>query len=222
VLFRYETLLVMVITALPTEPVQLKSQAPPPPAQSPEVLLMQSPEVQKELHLDKEQVQKIDELVRVVREKHTHDWDELRSLAPAERRRKQSDLAKTISQEIRRRLAEVLTPKQAKRLEQIRRQRQGLAAFTDPKVEKALHLSDEQKSKLKRINADAAQEARMVFRAGAPSSFPEKLTKIEAIGRKAVEKAVALLTDEQKKTWRELIGKPFAGQAEPSRIRSPN
>jgi hypothetical protein len=183
--------------------------------------LIQQPEVQKELNLGKEQIQKIDQFVRGVREKQQQELQELRNLPPSERRRKQADLAGKVTQEIQRRLTEVLKPKQARRLEQIRRQQQGLRAFEDPEVEKALHLTGEQKNRLKTINADAAREARMLFRSGTPSSFQETMTKIETIGHQAVAKAVALLTDEQKKIWQELTGKPFELHSEQPRIRPP-
>ena len=183
--------------------------------------LIQQPEVQKELDLGKQQIQKIDQIVSGVRDKQRQEWDELRNLTPSERRRKQADLAAKATREIQRRLTEVLEPEQARRLAQIRRQQQGLRAFTDPEVEKALHLTGEQKSRLKMINADAAREARILFRTSTPSGFQETVKKIETIGRRAVEKAAALLTEEQKKIWQGLIGKPFEVHSESPRTRPP-
>jgi hypothetical protein len=198
---------------------------PPAPAGFPTInfpeALLQHADVQKELNLGEGQIRKIDQIIRVVREEERQGLDELRDLNPSERRRKQADLAKTAMQEIQRRVTQLLEPKQARRLEQIRRQQQGLRAFADPEVQKALHLTGEQKSRLKMITADAAREARMLFRVPGQSGFEESVKKIETISRKALEKAVGLLTDEQKKIWQEMVGKPFEVRSEPARIRPP-
>lgn len=61
----------------------------------------------------------------------------------------------------------------------------------------------------------------MLFRIPGQSSFEETVKQIETISRKAVEKAVALLTDDQKKIWQELIGKPFTVESQPPLIRPP-
>jgi hypothetical protein len=187
-------------------------------ADTPEALL-QYPEVQKELNLGKEQIQKIDQIIRRVREEQQQKVDELRDLTPVERRRKQADLATMAMQEIQRRVALVLEANQATRLEQIRRQQQGLHVFADPEVEKALHLTGEQKNRLQMISADAAKEARVLFRTGGQSGFEDTVRKVETIGRNAVEKAATLLTDEQKKIWQKLIGKPFPMRSQSALLR---
>jgi hypothetical protein len=188
---------------------------------SPEELL-QHPDVQKELKLSSQQDQKINQIRRAVHKKHQEEFERLPDLGPEERRRKQAVLAKTVSQEITRALSHVLGPEQATRLEQIHLQQQGLRAFSDPKVDKALRLTDDQKENIKLISEEAAKEARRLFRAGAESSFQETLKKVEKVRRKAIEKCIALLTDEQRKAWRELIGEPFELKSEPPLIRQPD
>ncbi len=106
-------------------------------------------------------------------------------------------------------------------MEQIHLQRQGVRALADPKVEKALRLTQEQKDKLKTVAADEAKEVRMLFSPRGQNSFQQALAKVPQVRRAAVQKGVALLTDGQKKTWQELIGEPFQLKSEPPLIRQP-
>jgi hypothetical protein len=206
------------------------SAAEPPPASQPVTgfpapgtpeELLQHADVQKELKLNSQQLEAINQAMRTFGEKYQRDFDKIRNLGPQERRQKQAELVKTISQEIGNALTHVLEPRQAKRLEQIHLQRQGLQAFTDPKVEKALRLTGEQKMKLKTIRDDAAKEARALFGGRAQGNFQETLKQVEQIRGKALEKSVALLTAEQKQIWRDLTGEAFAVQAAPPLIRPP-
>jgi hypothetical protein len=183
--------------------------------------LLQHPDVQMELKLSSEQIQKISQVAHAVREKHNEDFDRLRNLDAKERRRQEADLNNAISQELMQALGGVLLPGQAKRVQQIHLQRQGLRAFADPKVEKALRLTDEQKNKLRIITEDVAKEVKMLFSPRAQNSFQQALKKTEEVSRTAVEKGVALFTDEQKKAWHELIGEPFQVKSEQPLIHRP-
>ena len=106
-----------------------------PPLGTPEELL-QYADVQKELKLSSPQLEAINQVTGTLAEKYQREFDKIRSLGPQERRQKQADLVKTISQELAKALAHVLEAGQAGRLEQIYLQRQGLQAFMDPKVER--------------------------------------------------------------------------------------
>jgi hypothetical protein len=183
--------------------------------------LLQHPDVQEALKLTPQQVKRINEIRRAVHEKHQKELDKLRDLDPQERRRGQAVLDRAVSQEIMQAVGRVLQAEQSKRLEQIHRQQQGLRAFSDPTVDKALRLTDDQRENIKKIGEDAAREARMLFRTVAQSGFPETLKKLEKMRRKAIEQAVALLTDEQRKVWQGLLGEPFEVKSAPALIRQP-
>src|SRR5437870_1041883 len=79
----------------------------------------------------------------------------------------------------------------------------------------------EQKNKLKIIADETAKEARMLFFAGTRVSFPEAMKKVDTVRRKAVDKGVAILTEEQRKAWDELVGEPFEVPSERPLIRQP-
>jgi hypothetical protein len=91
----------------------------------------------------------------------------------------------------------------------VRLQRAGLKAFTDPKIEKALGLSDEEKHELKVIRDNAAKEISMLFRASPRSDFEKALKNVEKVRSQAIEKSVAVFTPEQKRIWHELVGEPL-------------
>jgi Spy/CpxP family protein refolding chaperone len=183
--------------------------------------LLQHREVQEELKLTGGQVQRINEMRHAVHEKHREELDKLRDLGPQERHREQAVLDGAISREMMQALSRILEPAQFGRLEQIHRQQQGLRVFSDPGVDKILRLTNKQKQNIKKLSDDAANEARMLFRTAAQNGFQETLKKIETVRQKAIERCVALLTDEQRKAWKDLIGEPFEVKSAPPLIRQP-
>jgi hypothetical protein len=106
---------------------------------------------------------------------------------------------------------ETLTADQQKRFQQIRHQVMGVAAFTEEDVQKELKLTDEQKTKFKALAEDYAKDQRELMQGarGAGGNFQEIAQKRQAMTKDYSEKAQGLLTDEQKKAWKELTGTPF-------------
>jgi hypothetical protein len=107
-----------------------------------------------------------------------------------------------------------LTADQRKRFQQIRYQVMGVAAFNDEEVQKELKLTDEQKTKFK----DLAEEERTKLRELMPQrgqggagggNFQEIMQKRQAMTKEYNEKAQAVLTEDQKKAWKDLTGDPF-------------
>jgi 2'-5' RNA ligase len=80
----------------------------------------------------------------------------------------------------------------------------GIGVFADPEVQKALKLTDEQKTAMKKIADEARKELE-----GLGGLKPENFLKARAIQKQSFEKAVTLLTEDQKKAWKDLLGKPF-------------
>ncbi len=218
-------LLAFVLASVPNAAAQDREPSPLPvggPAAiaSLEALLL-NPDVHRELKLTSEQIQKLRQITRSVHEKHQENFLALRKLSGEERRRQETDLIRTIWQEIKKELESVLPPEQARRVVQIRLQRQGLQAFADPDVEKALQLTDEQKEKLRLITQDTAKRIRQLFSPRAQNTFEQAMKKAEQLRRTAVDQAVALLTPEQKKTWHGLVGEPFQPTSAPPLLRPP-
>jgi hypothetical protein len=180
--------------------------------------LLQNEGVQKELKMDPDQVTKAKEAVTKVTEAHRDDTAKLREITDmAERREKSQALNATITKETLAAVGDILKPDQLKRLHQIQLQTAGLRAFSQADVQTALKLNDDQKAKIKTITDDANKEM-AEFRpmrgaggggGGGARPNPENLAKIQAIQKGAAEKVQGVLTDDQKKTWKDMTGEPF-------------
>jgi len=106
-------------------------------------------------------------------------------------------------------LADTLTAKQSKRLDQIEMQFAALTHLTKPEMAKELKLSDEQVTKFKDLQKEARKGLLAVITAKEREGKSEKLKKLRADTR---TKILALLTDDQKPRVRELAGAPFEGE----------
>jgi hypothetical protein len=167
-------------------------------------MLLQNPDVGKELKLAPDQLPKIGEMMRSIRDRHKQEFAEFRTL-DAEKRKA---LMKAISDQTVHELATVLKPEQLRRLKQLRCQAQGLQAFFDPVVEQVLNLTAGEKEKIKSLADDLQDDIRAALQAY-QGDFRGGMKKIGELRRGAVDKAVALFTVEQRKTWKELTGPPF-------------
>ncbi len=151
--------------------------------------LLQNPGVQKELKLSDDQVKQITQTTESIRDKHRDEFEALGKLEG--------------------------------RLKEITLQQEGARAFNDPEAQKALNLTDDQKEKIKTINEDAAKEMGDLFpprgrRGGGgggappdPGAFKERMTKMAAMRKETLDKVTSVLTDDQKKTWKDMTGAHF-------------
>jgi len=122
------------------------------------------------------------------------------------------ELGRTINEETYKALADVLKPEQIKRLKQIQLQRQGTFAFMSPDTQMELKLTDDQKDKIKTIGDDARQEMGALFEEQDQAARQKKMA---AFQKETMEKITAVLTDDQKKTWKEMTGEPFEYKPDP-------
>jgi len=192
--------------------------------------LIRNEAVQKELTMDKDQADKAAEAVKKVTDKHADEFAKLRDLPREEQGTKRAELTKTVNEETLKAVGEVLKPEQMTRLKQIELQRAGFMAYTRPEVQTALKLTDEQKEKVKTIADEGNKQVRELFgmgQGGGGGARPPRgqggaggagrgqgrggpnNEKVTAVRKETTEKIVAVLTDDQKTTWKELTGKPF-------------
>ena len=111
-------------------------------------------------------------------------------------------------------LETVLKPDQVKRLKQIQVQARGVSAFQNADIAKDLKLTDDQKKAVTDISADLQRELMEMGQDFFGGGFDqEKMTefqkKSQELQKKTFEKVTAKLTDDQKKTWKEMTGAPF-------------
>ncbi len=107
---------------------------------------------------------------------------------------------------------DILLPPQRERMDQIMLQMAGANALNRPDVAEKLGLSDDQKSKLKDIADDAQQKRMDLFSAGPPADQQEmqdRIQKGQKISADQKEKAMAVLTADQKDKLEKMQGKKF-------------
>jgi Spy/CpxP family protein refolding chaperone len=167
-----------------------------------QIHLLRNDSVQKELNLSEAQAQKLKEIFSQNQETTREIWQKY---PPQEATTHWQELSK----ELRKDALAVLTEAQRSRFWQIDFQNTrnfGLDSTTFQRgdVEKKLGFTDEQKQKLRTIQADTQKKNQAAF--NPPNMYQQK---IAAIRKEDREQVAALLTDEQKKKWDELVGKPF-------------
>lgn len=164
--------------------------------------------VQKELKLADDQAGKAKEIADKLREKHKGEFAAAFKLDGEERRTKMQEILKTFNEETAKELGTVLKPEQIKRLKQIELQQRGSRAFEDQEVVAGLKISDDQKAKLKALGEESGKQMREIFQ-GAQGHREEAAKKFQALRKETMDKALAVLSDDQKKAWKELTGEPF-------------
>jgi hypothetical protein len=180
--------------------------------------LISNEAVQKELKMDKDQADKAAEAVKKVRDAHQDDFGGLRDLPAEERRTKMQEMMTKINAETEKAVGEVLKPEQLTRLKQIELQRAGFAAYSRSEVQTALKLTSEQKEQITTLSAEAHKEIRELMPmgrgpggggAGRGAGANPNAEKIAGIRKETTEKIVAVLTDDQKATWKGMTGEKF-------------
>jgi hypothetical protein len=170
--------------------------------------------VQADLKLSAEQVEKLLKLPAEVSARHREEAARITELME-KYQAKANALNKAVAAETKKALArvvaDILTPEQLKRLRQIEVQQLGLKAFSDAEVQKALKLTGEQTKDFQAISEQLSKDI-VKARQEAGSDFRNRFelnTKTTALNKEAMDKMVSRLTEEQKKTWKELNGAPF-------------
>ena len=171
-------------------------------------MLLTNKGVQKEMKLTDEQAEKVQTFAREFGAKTREEYQGVTELPEGERREKMQELGKTRAAALHKGLAEILKPEQHKRFEQIELQAAGPNAFATPKVVEGLKLTKEQRDSIRQVNEDLRKvmtDAREDFQNDREGAMKQMLE-----GRKAAsEKVMALLTAEQKSSWKEMVGEPF-------------
>lgn len=158
-------------------------------------------------------------------------------LSEEQRKERDEKLAK-LNDETKKAVEGVLDEKQGKRLGQINVQLLGFAAYTDKGVQEKLKLDDGQKEKIKGINEEYTKDRGELFRDAPRGAFggaggrpggqqpsdedkkkiEEFTKKSEGLRKEAEDKVVAVLSADQKATWKELVGE----KADLTKIRAGN
>jgi hypothetical protein len=170
--------------------------------------LLRIPEVQKELMLSPEDIERTGRLAQNASEKYRLSMEEVRGVEDSRRNDKQKECEKALNKEIADSLADLLTPKQLTRFRQIELRWRGPAALEDDEVHQRLKLSDEQRRTVARL----AEDARRAL-SNAPGTAQPASTSAGGrmqIQQRYMDQVIDVLNDEQKAAWKILTGEPFA------------
>jgi len=176
------------------------------------LFLLGQKSVQQELKLSDDQVKQASEQL----DKERASAGGLRDLSREERQEKMAERTKANQAAV----DAILQDDQKKRFKQISLQQRGPQAFADPQVAEALDLTADQKSKLAEIQQSGNSARRELFQAGAGGGDREAMRKkMDALRASSNEKAMDVLSSDQKEKWKALSGEPFKGEITPPPFR---
>jgi hypothetical protein len=211
---RFASILVAVLAIV----YPVAAQAPRPAAgqagRSPVLMLANQESVQAELKLTKEQIGKVAEVGKAMREKA----ENITETDPKERMKKAMEIFTQAEKDV----FAMLNPEQAKRMRQIALQQQKLArAIESPEVAKELGLSEEQAKQVRAIRESATKEMSKLSEGA--KSRAELRQKTAEFAKATEERLLKVLTEEQRTRWREMLGAPFKGEFKQGfGLREPN
>jgi Spy/CpxP family protein refolding chaperone len=169
-------------------------------------------QVQKELELVDDQKQEIAKITEESRQGLGDlGFGSLRDLPEDQRAEKMRELRTKMearNKETEEKINKVLLPHQQKRLKEIALQVRGIAALSDEAVAKELALSADQKGQIEKITEDANQARQNLFQ-DAGGDREGLREKGQAIRTEAEQKALAVLTADQKTKFEDMKGKKF-------------
>ncbi len=184
--------------------------------------LLRLEQVRKELELLEDQTAKLNELAQKVQGEMRERFAGLRELEPDERRAKMEELREELqkrTEQLEKDVQEILLPHQLARLEEIRLQLMGLRALQDPKVVKALGITEAQTAKMQEVQQAAREDMGSLFeqmRGMRELSEEERAARREEMRKKLEQaraqiekKVLAVLSDEQQATFEKMKGEPF-------------
>ncbi|MGQ9576397.1 MAG: hypothetical protein ACUVUC_13870 [Thermoguttaceae bacterium] len=183
------------------------------------LMLLGMPEVQKELALSDQQIDQLKQLMAETQKQMRSPFgdmtfQEIQQLSQEERTKLLAEARKTAEEANKRteqKINEILEAKQAKRLSELRIQREGLAAMNRPEVAEELGLSEQQQARIRKIQEESRRPPASGF--PGPDATPEErrefFTRMQKQRQKVEADILDVLTDQQRAKWAEMKGKEF-------------
>ena len=107
-------------------------------------------------------------------------------------------------------IGKVLNEKQLKRFKEIELQQRGNNAFKDDAVQKNLKMTAEQKKSIESVIEDSNKErTELVKGIAGGGGFKGIQEKLDTLQKDSREKIYTVLSKDQRKAWRDMIGEEF-------------
>jgi Spy/CpxP family protein refolding chaperone len=169
------------------------------------LMLLNNKDVQKELNLTNDQIQKVNDEVKFQREARKN----LREVANENDRNQKIE---ALNQRCEKACVDVLKNDQVRRLKQITYQAYGPQAMTRTEVVDALKFTPEQRQKIKSILDTTNKQVRNHFTPG--GNRDTAVQKRAETVAKTWEQIMQVFTPQQKEVWKQMTGAPFQGDFE--------
>ena len=173
--------------------------------------LLRLEQVQKEMKLSEEQTAKVQELVEKLGAEMRQQYTALREIEDRQQRlEKMTELRDQIDDKVREQLRDVMPREQMMRLYQIRMQvRAVVDSLSNRYVARRLELTEEQQKKVAEISKETQAKQYELFasmRNASDEQRSEAFQKFRQLRSDADEKALAVLTAEQKEAFENMKG----------------
>lgn len=173
--------------------------------------LYQHPDVRQSLKLTEEQINRLNAANKQLEQRYQNERARLDSLTPAERSAEIQRLTTTGRTDFYRSANDVFTPAQLQRYRELEYQYQGPSAFGDPDIRARLNLTDDQVRRFQSLQTD--YRPHQSFLVNADGSVRNDGPKQYQLYRQRVnEQMEAILSQEQRDRWRNLIGEQYSFQ----------
>ena len=168
--------------------------------------------VQEDLKLTAEQKEKVEEHFRERIQDIGQFFQSLDGVNGEEREKKISDFRQKAQEKLASVLRATLKEDQSKRLHQLALQQEGAFALFNgaPEIAKALKITDDQRKQFKAVIQDMQKKIEpLIKEVQAGGDAQEIRPKAMKIRKEHMGQIEALLTDAQRKQWKEMLGKPL-------------
>ncbi len=136
--------------------------------------------------------------------------DSLKDETGPDREKKLEEHRKNAREKLAKQLKEVLKPEQQTRVRQVALQIEGAFALGQDEVRKELKITQEQMMKFMAIVQELHKKVEPLIKEAQAGGNPQEIRpKIEQIRKDHGQKLEDILTDAQKKQWKELLGPKF-------------
>jgi hypothetical protein len=167
--------------------------------------------VQEELKLSDHQKQKLLENFRGHIQKTMIIFEKIKDLKAEEREKEMQSHRRKSHKKLAAFLKETLKAEQLKRLQQLELRQEGLFALGGrPNIVKELKITDEQRKQFMGVVQEMQKKIEPLIQKAQSGGNPQEIgPKVMKIRKEHEGKIEAILSDAQKKQWKNMLGKPF-------------
>jgi len=166
--------------------------------------------VQERLKVSDDQKKKLREPLEGFIKEMTEVFQSLDGVKPEEREKKMGSFRQKAHEKLAALLKETLKEEQLKQLRQLVLQQEGLFALGHPEVMAELKVTDEQKKQFMSVVQGLQRKIEPLFQEAQSAGNPQELgPKVMKLRKQYESKIEAVLSDAQKKQWKEMLGAPF-------------